>query len=278
MAPRRAPRYAFAMPGPHSASAIARRGKQFWGTRTCDREALGVAFQLLDATEEELEPHVHEDQHYIFVLAGNYLSTAKGAPQVASTPILIDNPAGTAHCDQFLGPGGRFLAISIPAESTQEGHATASRGLDDIRAMFRLVDELDFADSALPLEEFALLFKSGRAPAPEGPPPGWLPRTFDAVMEEHADRLTMDQLAIEAGVHPVHVARTFRRHLGKTAGELLRARQFERACDRLLDHDEPLATIAHDLGYYDQAHFSHMFAKRAGCTPGQWRKSNQPKV
>mgnify|MGYP006202279979 CR=1 FL=1 len=49
--------------------------------------------------------------------------------------------------------------------------------------------------------------------------------------------------------------------------------QIERACGMLLDPRIPIAGIAHDLGFADQAHFTHMFRRRTGCTPGAWRRA-----
>lgn len=40
----------------------------------------------------------------------------------------------------------------------------------------------------------------------------------------------------------------------------------------LLQHPGPLATIAAELGFSDQAHFTRAFKRETGLTPGQFRR------
>lgn len=253
-----------------------RRAAEFWGSGAFERRFGDFLFQIIDgtATADEVEGHVHEEAHFIFVIRGNYVSSAYGAPTVACTPILIDNPAGTAHRDHFLGPGGRFLAISAPGLPSPEGSAKATRASGWISAMLDLSEDLPRAESPLPADEIATLLFQRRASDDDGAArPPWLERAYQAVMEDAPDRLSIARLSAEADVHPAHLSRLFRRHFGRPAGEILRARQVERACQLLRDSRLPIAGIAHDLGFADQAHFTHMFRRRTGCTPGAWRRA-----
>ena len=253
-----------------------RRAAEFWGSGAFQRRFGDFLFQIIDgtATADEVEPHVHEEAHFIFVIRGNYVSSAHGAPTVACTPILIDNPAGTAHRDHFLGPGGRFLAISAPGLPSAEGRPKATRASGCISALLKLAEEMPRAESPLPADEIAtLLFQRGATDDVGRVRPSWLDRAYEAVMEEPPDRLSIARLSAEADVHPAHLSRLFRSQFGRPAGEILRARQIERACGMLLDARIPIAGIAHDLGFADQAHFTHMFRRRTGCTPGAWRRA-----
>ena len=94
------------------------------------------------------------------------------------------------------------------------------------------------------------------------------------VMEEDARGVTLDALAREADMHPVHIARSFRAAWGRTAGELIRDRQFERACELLARSDQPIAQIALELGFCDQAHFPRFFRRRAGLPPLKFRRAS----
>src|ERR1022692_1946018 len=51
----------------------------------------------------------------------------------------------------------------------------------------------------------------------------------------------------------------------------LRRRAF-RAFEELLNTDDSLADIAHRCGFYDQAHFTKVFATLFGDTPGRLRR------
>ena len=243
-----------------------------WGRREVESHALGVTFRVMDAVDIEIEPHVHEDSHLIFVLEGHYVTSAKGAPPVSSAPILVDNPAGTAHRDCFDGPGGRFLAINLPVEASVEGPAMARRDPAAVARMSRITQEIGLEGGGLLLEEVATgLLHRSFATEVETHRPEWVDRVFAMIMETPAAALSVADLAREVHVHPVHVTRSFKRFFGRTTGELLRARQFEKACEHLRTDQTSLAGIAADLGFCDQAHFTHFFRQRTGQTPAVYR-------
>jgi AraC family transcriptional regulator len=75
-----------------------------------------------------------------------------------------------------------------------------------------------------------------------------------------------------AGVHPVHLARSFGSHYGCSPGEYVRALRIEEAKARLQDSKEPLAEIAVACGFSDQSHFSTAFRRAVGVSPGAYRK------
>jgi AraC family transcriptional regulator len=89
--------------------------------------------------------------------------------------------------------------------------------------------------------------------------------------ENFAGHLTLAQVASAAGVHPVYLAREFRRFHGFTIGEYIRRLRVERACRQLSSSNESLATIAASAGFSDQSHFSRTFKRLMGMTPAQYR-------
>ena len=66
---------------------------QIWGDMPRHRTVRDVRFGVYQPLDIEIEPHVHEDRHLVFVFGGNYITSAQGAPPVTSAPILVDNPA-----------------------------------------------------------------------------------------------------------------------------------------------------------------------------------------
>jgi AraC family transcriptional regulator len=71
-------------------------------------------------------------------------------------------------------------------------------------------------------------------------------------------------------VHPVYLARVFRRRHGCSVSEYLRALRLEEA-GRLVLQGAPLAQAAYAAGFADQAHFTRCFAAAFGFTPtGLW--------
>jgi AraC-like DNA-binding protein len=90
-------------------------------------------------------------------------------------------------------------------------------------------------------------------------------------LEETGGNLRIGELAAEVGWSRRHLSELFRAETGvgpKAAARLIR---FERACDRLRGPGRvPLAAVAADAGYVDQAHLSRDFRDLAGLTATEW--------
>ena len=101
--------------------------------------------------------------------------------------------------------------------------------------------------------------------------PKWLKQVRDFLHSNFGDQLNLTQIATEAGVHPVHLAREFRKHYRTTLGEYLREVRVAYASEQLLTSDDPQAKIASAAGFADQSHFSRTFKRLRGTTPGKFR-------
>jgi AraC family transcriptional regulator len=86
----------------------------------------------------------------------------------------------------------------------------------------------------------------------------------------------MRDLAREAGVHPVHLARVFRKMERRTPGEYQQRLQVRAAGELLRDPEWPLAAIAAECGFADQSHFTRVFHRMAGTTPARFRRAVAP--
>lgn len=78
-----------------------------------------------------------------------------------------------------------------------------------------------------------------------------------------------DELEDVAGLDRFTIARQFRRQFGTSPHRYLLMRRLSSARERI-SLGEPLADIAADTGFADQAHFSRHFKKAFGMTPGRW--------
>ncbi|SDA25175.1 AraC family transcriptional regulator [Sphingomonas sp. NFR15] len=250
----------------------------FWGSGPEGREAGGFSFHLLNANapEEEVQRHSHEEAHFVLVLAGGYMSSAVGAPLVSDTPVLIYNPPGTTHQDRFHGGKGRFVAIS--GGTGPEAAALCLRDPYAHRLAHGIARDIDAA-TPFRLEANALQLHAAISPLSSDEarsaqvPPSWLNRAVEMIFTSDDPDLSVAAVASDAGVHPVHLARVFRRFLGCSPGEYLRGHRLERAAALLGEGVASLAAVAQSAGFVDQAHLTHAFRSRLGTTPAQWRRS-----
>ena len=89
-------------------------------------------------------------------------------------------------------------------------------------------------------------------------------------------RCSVSGLADETGWSERHLRGRFRDETGLTPKAAARVIRFDRA-RRMLQHRAaagtglpPLADLAADCGYYDQAHLAREFRELAGCPPSAW--------
>ena len=117
--------------------------------------------------------------------------------------------------------------------------------------------------------------RSSRATSASHPPP-WLQKVREMLHDYYRERLTLEQLAQIAAVHPVHLAQTFRTVYSCTIGEYIRHLRVARATDELARTNQPLAEIAIRCGFYDQSHFNRVFKKYVKVTPAEYRRRHGP--
>ena len=81
-------------------------------------------------------------------------------------------------------------------------------------------------------------------------------------------RLTIESLAQEVGLSAAHFARAFKQTLGRAPHQYLLGRRLERARQLIETTDASLSDIAQRTGFADQAHFTRLFKRAFGATPG----------
>jgi len=236
--------------------------------------------------EDDVDTHTHEEAHFVLVLSGLYVSSARGAPRFAPSPFLVFNPAGTTHRDRFMDGVGAFVTLSLKTAAlaaAPDFHIGATpvalRERGAIAAALRIAREVRGPGADTGAVEGAVweLVSDAGAPRPakSGPTPAWARAAFEAVMDRAAEGgLSVSAIAADAGVHPVHLARVFRRAWGCSPGELLRWRRTEEASRLILRTPLPAAEIAAAVGFVDQSHMTRAFRATFGLTPGAWRRAH----
>jgi AraC-like DNA-binding protein len=94
-----------------------------------------------------------------------------------------------------------------------------------------------------------------------------------AYLDAHSfEPVTLTDATRELEASPTQVARAFAAAFGITPHAYVVGRRLDAARTRILD-GQPLAAVATEVGFYDQAHLTRRFKRFLGVTPGQFGAS-----
>jgi AraC-like DNA-binding protein len=114
-----------------------------------------------------------------------------------------------------------------------------------------------------------------RPAAQAGQPPedyARIAKALDVVQRRYGERLAVSDLARVAGLSVSQLQREFLRLLAMTPSAYItkvRVLMARRALER---SDSAVGSIALDLGFYDQSHFTRVFRRQTGLTPLAYRQ------
>ncbi|HYC89101.1 MAG TPA: AraC family transcriptional regulator [Thermoanaerobaculia bacterium] len=228
----------------------------------------------------DMPAHEHDIDCFVLILEGTLRGRVGTDAFDARSASLLFMPAWRPHENVSYGSARTFDVVLTSAASEEYGdflprgakpvvsHATIAATL--AARMHRELEQPDRATSLILTGLTAeLLGRLSRASLDAPRRPRWLPAVLDFL---HAhDHASLDDVAAAARVHPAHLTRAFRTHVGRTVGEYSRRLRLERACTALRRSDLSLAEVAMEAGFADQSHFSRAFKAHTGMTPGQYR-------
>lgn len=264
----------------------------FYGARLKHRDLVGfTCSENTYAPNLRLASHRHERPYFSLVLAGSYTERCGTKTRDCNRLSASLHPPEEMHSDCFYRAGGRLFSVEFKPALLSRIADLGIRLCDrvefkgglPIQLGFRLYREFQKEDvpSQLSIEGVTLEllseisrleFRSSVAP------PAWLKRAEDILHAAFSSPPSLFDLASGVGVHPVHLAREFRRHFCCTAGEYVRRLRVDFACRALLQSDTALIEIAVNAGFSDQSHFTRTFRAAMGMAPAQFRKLYRRKL
>jgi AraC-like DNA-binding protein len=168
----------------------------------------------------------------------------------------------------LVGGSLRSAAMSVPLAALPPGSDDAS-GMDDLLARVR--DRMHAGDDPGAIDAFET-WLPGAVPAP-GEDALLVGEIVEAV-ENDREILRVEQLADRFGIGVRHLQRLVAGHIGFSPKWLIQRYRLQEAAAALRSGDAPpLATLAAELGYSDQAHFGREFKTVIGQTPGAYLAS-----
>jgi len=123
------------------------------------------------------------------------------------------------------------------------------------------------------LPEFSAIAKIANPIARGGLAP-WQARIVKTHIDTHLDgNLRTKELARLVQLSSFHFCRVFRVSFGHSPHAYVTRRRVERAQGLILTANLTLGQIALDCGFADQAHFTKIFRRLCGESPGEWRRT-----
>ena len=229
--------------------------------------------------------HRHASSHFVLVVRGVYITEARNQDALYGPGTLIYNPTGTAHRDRFDGGQGAFLTITpspsvarlldacvpVPliihhAQAIAAAIRTRKLLLQDGLLQPELLDDccLDLAGTMSDGFETETRHL-----------PSWLVKARELMRDCCLAGITVGAVANRVGVHPVHLARAFRRYFHVSPGEYLSRCRISRARELLQTTTLPLTEIAIETGFSEQSHLTHAFRRETAMTPAAYRRLHQ---
>jgi len=227
----------------------------------------------------------HATPAFCLVLRGAYEQRFLNETVAYQPPSIVFRPPDAEHVDHISSEGASCFVVEpdtkwigdiglkqlLGASAVRQG-GNAKWLMERVHREFRRPDAVTpLAIEGLMLTLGAELERTREAPAC----PRWLARTREALDATLGARVTLLELAAEAGVHPVHMASTFRRVFGLSVGAYARALRVDAAKVALRDSDRSINEIATSLGFSSQSHFTRLFQQHTGRTPLAYRRERR---
>ena len=242
-----------------------------------------VLAEIKFAPGERIHTDVQARARFVLAVRGQLVDAR--APREEQRRALVFQPAGPTAPLRASARGATCLILEMDdgwlARAREQAPVlTRAASFHDglvLHLAHRLYGEFRLRDdvSRLAIESLALgvLAEASRRArrAERLQPPAWLVRARTLVEQRFADRLLLATVAAMVGVHPVHLARAFRRTYDTTFAGYIRELRVEYARNQLATGTTSLSGIAAAAGFCDQSHFCRSFRRATGLSPAEYR-------
>jgi AraC-like DNA-binding protein len=228
---------------------------------------------------QEWVPHWHDEWSFGAIVEGTCRCSVAGQPFRAQTGDVLAIAPGVVHTGALTSPADSRtvlvtmlyvpdtwmdqMGLTAPARS---GRIKAPMLCRDARDLETAEAARDWLSRAVPVLAKALRPKQPgeREATPSAAVRDLIARVRAGVM---AGEQTVSGLARQCAVSRERLHRVLTQWVGMTPADYLRAVRLHRAKQLVLD-GEPVAIVAAECGFADQAHFTRWFRRAFGYTPG----------
>jgi AraC family transcriptional regulator len=257
---------------------ILQEGKYF-GTqiRTMENEFFCCNISSYEP-REKIHAHYHENTYLSLLIRGNYVEQHHASSLLLEPGNCILRPALYDHANSFQNKYSACLNIELKqgfepyAMNLKLPARTKTYATGKISSAYRLLHYFtQQADQELCLEQALHCFLEACDQNSISSSLPWLEKIKKTLEDDLETKHTLQSLAQEVCVHPVHLSATFKKKTGFTISEYQLKLRLEKAMRLLFKSKMQVHAIATQCGFYDAAHFVHSFRLIYKTSPQRFR-------
>jgi AraC-like DNA-binding protein len=204
----------------------------------------------------DLPRHRHASGYMTLIVSGSYDEAGDvGRFRVGPGDLLVHRPF-EAHRNAFRRRSAEVINLPL-ADGPRLG---AINRVSDPDLVARLAER----------DPLAAARAAAARTLPAAGEEDW-PDALALALRSRPDQFRLGQWALDHGLSPASLSRGFRQLFGTTPERYRAEARARLAWNRIVDTAEPLAAIACDLGFADQAHMTRGVGAVTGLPPSRWR-------
>ena len=240
-----------------------------------------ISNTLYSTLENNPEWHYHENLHICFVFEGGKAETKHQTTYSKKEGSLFFYHAEEHH--RWISPTPTSKSANIEIERSFLNTYNLSE--DDIKTaittnasakalILKMQKELLQPDQNkfLHLQTLLLELVAYQTQKTYAIKPQWVILLKQLLHDCWNEVLSLKEIAIQVGAHPVTISKHFRKYFNCTLGEYQRKLKIENSIDLIKNTSLSLSEIAFYCGFTDQSHFIRNFKQLTGFLPKDYRK------
>lgn len=221
--------------------------------------------------------HYHDKTAISFILRGSINETVNDEATLGGIANVIIKPSNTLHKDIFSN-NCSIICVYLNAEnelknSIQDVLKNWSwiHSLDNYYFLQQILESQNEKDQLHIINEFIAYYFEQQKTKKYDQPPQWLTELKNILDASYNESLKSKDLAKVFGIHPVYMARVFKRFYGQSIKSYLNILRANGSMAAIANEESKLAHIALDNGYSDQSHLNRKFKDITGLTPFKFK-------
>ncbi|GGG31085.1 hypothetical protein GCM10011344_34990 [Dokdonia pacifica] len=244
-------------------------------------EGSTITNTLYSERKNNPEWHYHENLHICFVFEGGKAETKQQTTYSKKEGSIFFYHAEEQH--RWIAPNPISKSANIEIEHSflkkydltahdiKEAITTNVSAKALILKMQKELLHLDTQDY-LQLQTLLLSLVSNQKERFYKTKPQWIILLEQLLHDKWNDELSLQEISILVGAHPVTISKNFRKYFHCTLGTYRRRLKIEKSIDLIKNPEVSLSEIAFYCGFTDQSHFIRNFKELTGFLPKDYRK------